>query len=97
MQNKIVKCPDCNSTNLTFYYHEHINCGAEDNVVFKQNAKGEWIPKFPKLKHEDLTYNEIMDCLDCSSEFEINNCSYKDENGDYQNECFPKNSKSDES
>lgn len=87
---KIVKCPDCHSTNLSLRYHEYLNCGADDDVIFKQNTKGEWVAKFPKLQHEDLTYNEIMECSNCSSEFEINNCSYEDENGDYQNECFPK-------
>ena len=84
----IVKCPDCKSTNLYFYYHEYINCGADDNVTFNQNKKGEWIATFPKLKHGDLTRNELMGCNDCSSEFEINSCSYEDENGEYKNECF---------
>ena len=53
-----------------------------------QNKKGEWVATFPKLKHEDLTRNELMGCNDCSSEFEINSCNYEDENGEYKNECI---------
>lgn len=93
---KIVKCPDCHSTNIAFPYYEYIDCGADDKVVFKQNAKGEWRAKFPKLQHNDLTYNEVMDCLDCTSEFRIDYCYYEDEEGQSQNECFPKKSKSEE-
>ena len=62
----IVKCPTCKSTNLYFYYYEYINCGADDNVTFNQNKKGEWIATFPKLKHGDLTRNELKFFIYCS-------------------------------
>ena len=92
----VVKCPDCHSSNIYFYYHEYVNCGADDKVTFEQNKKGEWLAKFPKLTYDDITQYEYMGCRNCTSEFIIDNCHYEDENGDYQNECFPEKSKSEE-
>ena len=88
--NKIVKCPDCHSTNIYFSYYEYINCGADDNVTFNQNKKGEWIAIFPKLTYNNITEHETMYCKNCTSEFNIDYCYYTDKNGNYKNECFSK-------